>query len=398
MLDVKSEAKKIEDEIINLRRQFHMIPELHTELPLTTHIIKQYLNKLGLEYRTYSNGGITAVIEGNNDGPTIAFRSDMDALPVKEETGLDFSSKHEGKMHACGHDAHIAMLLGAAKILAENKNEIDGKVVLIFQPAEETTGGAEKMINEGCLSSPKVDRFISMHVGNLFPKVTTGKFGVRKGSMMAAVASFNVTVKGVGGHGARPHECIDPILISCEIIQSIQKIVSREIDPIHGAVITVGMINGGSIVNVIPEEVSFGGTVRTLTLEDSDYIEKRLKKLIVSIAEGNGAEAEVDYIKYYPPTINDSEVTDFLENCAQKIVGKENIVIIDEPETGTEDVAYYINNVPGSFGILGSSKAHSDGNIYPHHNSKFCLDESVFWIGTAVFVQCAMDFCRRRIL
>lgn len=394
MFDVKSEAKKIENEIINWRRELHQIPEIHDNLPLTTAYVKECIKKEGLEYKEYSNGGITCVVRGKQDGQTIGFRADMDALPVKEETGLPFASKNEN-MHACGHDAHTAMLIGAMKILNAHKDELNGNVVCIFQPAEETTGGAKIMVDEGCLDDPKVDRFISLHIGSLFETVDNGKIGVKKGPMMAGVSSFYVTVKGKGGHGARPNECVDPILISCEMIQSLQKIVSREISPTHGAVVTVGQIHGGTIVNVIPDEVSFSGTIRTLTPEDADYIEKRIKEMLPEIAKANRATASIQYMNFYPPTVNDNEVADFFSSAAEKIVGKENVVDIEEPIMGTEDVTYYIRHTKGNYGILGSWKKHSDGEYYPHHNPRFHIDESVLWIGSAVFCQCAIDFLNK---
>lgn len=395
MIDIKTEVKKLEDDIIRWRRDLHQIPEVDDDLPKTTAYVRGELEKAGIEYRTFSNTGIQAVVRGTGTGPVIGFRADMDALPVREQTGLPFASD-SGNMHACGHDAHTAMLLGAAKFLSAHRDELAGTVVFLFQPAEETTGGSKIMIEEGCLAEPKVDRFISLHIGTLFDDVQNGQIGVKKGPLMAAVDSYYVKVKGVGGHGARPHECVDPVVIMAEMIQSLQKIVSREINPVHGAVITVGMVKAGTIVNVIPEEAEFCGTIRTLDPKDRAYIEKRVKTLITHIAEANGASAEVDYRKYYPATINDGDVTEFLARCAAEIVGEENVVEISEPSTGTEDVAYYIREVPGSFGILGSRKAHSDGICYPHHNSRFHLDESVMWLGTAVFVKCALEYCGKQ--
>lgn len=394
MFDARAEAKKLEQSIINWRRDLHQIPEIHDELPLTTAYIKKCMEEEGIEYKTYSNGGITCVIRGAEDGPTIGFRADMDALPVKEETGLPFASKNN-YMHACGHDAHTAMLIGAMKILNSNKESLKGNIVCIFQPAEETTGGAEIMVNEGCLDDPKVDMFCSLHIGSLFDSVGNGKIGIKKGSMMAGVSSFFVTVKGKGGHGARPNECIDPILISCEMIQSLQKIVSRELSPVHGAVVTVGQINGGTMVNVIPDEVNFAGTIRTLTPDDSEYIKKRIKELVEGIAKASGATANVEFKEYYPPTVNDSIAVDFFANAAEKIVGENNIVEIQEPIMGTEDVTYYIRHTQGCYAVLGSWKKHSDGEYYPHHNPRFHIDESVLWIGSAVFCQCAIDFLKR---
>ena len=392
MFDIKQEVKKIESEIIEWRRALHQIPELHDELPQTTSFIRAQLDEMGIKYKIYSNMGISAVIEGNESGPVIGFRADMDALPIEEETDLPFASSN-GNMHACGHDAHVAMLLGAAKVLSEHRAQFNGKVVLNFQPAEETSGGAKQMIEEGCLAEPKVDRFISFHTGNLFADVKSGCFGIKKGPMFASVSTFYVKIEGIGGHGARPHECIDPVLISCEIIQALQKLVSRETSPTHSAVITVGTFHAGTVANAIPKEAKFGGTVRTHSQEDADRLEQRIKETVMLTAQASRASAEVEYIRYYPPTVNNGEVTDFLAECAGKILGKENVIEV-EPTTGTEDVAYYINEVPGSYGVLGSQKSHDDGKLYPHHNSKFHLDESVFWIGSAIFVQCALDFCK----
>lgn len=393
MFDLKNEVLLNEDLVIRWRRALHAIPEVDSDLPETEKFICDRLMEMGLAYRRYSNGGISAVIEGKAPGKTIAFRADMDALPIREETGLPFASTN-GAMHACGHDAHVAMLLGAAKILSAHTDAFSGKVVLLFQPAEETTGGAKTMVEEGCLADPKVERFISLHIGRLFKDVPNGCIGVKKGSMMASVSAFYVTVHGVGGHGARPHECVDPILVSCEMIQSLQKLVSRELNPVHGAAVTVGKIAGGTVENIIPEEVRFMGTVRALTEEDAAYLEKRITTMLPCIAEANRATVDVRYESFYPSTENDPEVTEFLKTCAEKVVGKQNVVDIAEPTTATEDVAYYIRAVPGSFGILGSWKAHDDGEMYPHHNAKFHLDESTFKIGTELYVQCVLDYCK----
>ncbi len=390
-MDVKKIVREYENEIISVRRDLHRIPELDTNLRETARYVRSFLEKIGLDVRTFSNTGMTALIRGGDHGPTIAFRADMDALPIHEETALDFAAAN-GNMHACGHDAHIAMLLVAAKILESIRDSLAGNVLLIFQPAEETTGGAKTMIEEGCMEEPKVDRFVAMHIGSLFPEVQNGQIGIKKGAIMAAVDSFKVSIKGVGGHGARPHECVDPIVISSEIIMSLQKIISREVNPVHGAVLTVGTFHAGSMVNVIPDEAVFQGTVRTLDRKDSDLVERRVGEIIMNMAKANGAEAMLDYKKYYPATVNDNAVTEFAANSAKKIVGSDGIAEISEPSTGTEDVSYYLAEVPGTFLILGSYKANRDGNIYPHHNSKFDIDESVLWIGTGIFVQCAIDY------
>lgn len=394
MIDVRQQAKSLEKDVIQWRRELHQIPEIGVELPKTSAYVRRKLDDFGIEYSVLSNMGIVATLYGEKGGSTLALRADMDALPISEETKLSFCSTN-GNMHACGHDAHTAMLLGAAKILSEYKEHLQGNVRFIFQPAEETTGGAKDMIEEGCLDNPKVDGIVSLHIGSLFPDVGSGQFGVRRGPIMASVDSFTVKVNGKGGHGANPHECIDPILILCEMVQSMQKIVSREIKPTHGAVITVGMIKAGTAVNIIPEQAEFAGTVRTLNPEDRLFIEERIKAIVNQTAELNRAEAEIVYRKYYPSTINSTEMVDFFMRCAEKIVGREGIVEIDEPSTGTEDVSYYFEKIPGVFSVLGSWKPHSDGRYYPHHSQKFHLEESVLWLGTAVSVQCALDFCKQ---
>ena len=392
MFDPKTEAKKYEQTIINWRHALHQVPEIHTDLPQTTALIRAALEEMGYAVEAYSNSGMRAVLRSSKAGPTIAFRADMDALPVAEETGLPFASQN-GNMHACGHDAHAAMLLGTAKILAEHKDELAGNVIFLFQPAEETTGGAKTMVEEGCLKDPDADRFISLHIGSILPGIPNGCIGTLKGPMFAGAATFFVTVKGKGGHGGRPNECVDPILIACEMIQSLQKIVSRELPPVHGNVITVGMLHGGSYVNIIPDEVKFGGTIRALEPADMDYLNKRVPQLVQEIAAANRAEAAIEYVPSYPPVVNDPAMTDFLADCARKVLGPEGVVEIPEPTMGAEDVTYYLQAVPGSYGILGSQKAYSDGVVYPHHNARFDIDESTMWIGTALFLQCVLSFC-----
>lgn len=384
------ETKKIEDEIINWRRELHKIPEYSFDLFKTSKFIQNKLDEFNIEYKIAAKTGIIATIYGAEDGPTIAIRADMDALPIIEETNVPFKSE-SNYMHACGHDAHAAILLGAAKILSKNKDKIKGNVRLIFQPAEETTGGAKIMINEGCLKNPKVDYIIGLHVGSLFKEVGNGQIGIKKGAFMASVDSFCVNIKGKGGHGALPHVCVDPIVVSAEIITSLQKIISRELNPVHGGVITTGMIAGGTDFNIIPEEVMFKGTIRLLDRDDRDFVGNRIKEIITQTANANRATADIDYNQHYPAVINDDTITDKLAKSAKKIVSAENIVEISEPALTAEDVSYYLNEVPGTYFILGSSKQNEDGNYYPHHHPKFDINEDVLWIGTAIFLQFIYD-------
>ena len=395
MFNVKEEAKILEQEIIHWRRELHQIPEIGSDLPKTTLFIRNELDKQKLDYETYSNMGIRVVIDSGHPGPVFALRADMDALPITEETGLPFAATG-GCMHACGHDAHVAILLGTLKLLNNNMDEWIGNVIGLFQPAEETTGGAKQMIEEGCFENPKPDIVINLHIGNIFKNVGNGQIGIRKGSMMASVDAFEVNVKGVGGHGGRPHQCVDTLLIACEMVQAIQKIVSREISPLHAAVITVGKIQGSPVPNIIPEQTQFCGTIRVFNPDDRDHIERRLKEMLPLIAQANRATAEINFNRYYPPTVNNSQVVDFLMRTAAKIVGAENVIEIPEASTGTEDFAYYLLEVPGAFGTLGSVCANADGVVYPHHNPRFELDEKVFATGVAVYAQCVIDFCQQK--
>ncbi len=390
-MNVLNEVVKIKNNIINWRRELHKIPEYDFDLFETSEYIQSKLKEFKIEYRIVAKTGIVATIYGSKEGPTIGIRADMDALPIREETNLPFTSENKEYMHACGHDAHIAMLLGAAKILSENRQKLKGNVRLIFQPAEETTGGAKIMIEEGCLENPEVDYIIGAHIGSIFNEVGNSQVGYRYGGMMAAVDSFSVKVKGKGGHGALPHQCIDPIVIASEIIMSIQKIISREINPTHPVVITTGMIHGGRDVNIIPEEVTFRGTIRTLHKEDRKLVEKRIKEIANALAMANRTTVEIEYKNYYPAVINDETITRELTKAAEKIVGKDNIIQIKEPALTAEDMSYYLNEVPGTFFIIGSSKKADDGIVYPHHHPKFDINEEVLWIGTATFVQFVKD-------
>jgi amidohydrolase len=393
MFDPKTEAKRYESLIIEWRRALHRVPEVHTDLPKTCAIVRNALQEMGYETQEYSNSGIRAVLRGAKESPVLAFRADMDALPIKEETGLPFASDN-GNMHACGHDAHAAMLLGTAKILAEHKEDLAGSVIFLFQPAEETTGGAADMIREGCLKDPDADRIIILHIGRILPGVPNGCIGVHKGSMFAGASILTATVKGKGGHSGWPHECVDPIPIACEMVLALQRMIGRELSPVHGAVLTVTMIHSGSIVNVTPGEASFSASVRILDPQDRAYLKERIPALLKGIAAANRAEVDVTYLEHYPPVVNDSASTDFFADCARKVLGADRVMEIADPTMGAEDASYYLNEVPGNYAILGSLKAHADGIVYPHHNARFDIDESTLWIGTAVFLQCALDFCK----
>lgn len=389
-MNISEAAKKIQDDIINWRRELHKIPEIGFELWNTSKFITSRLEEMGIEYKIIAKTGICATIYGEANEYTVALRADMDGLPINEESGLPYASNN-GCMHACGHDAHIAMLLGAGKILSENKKTLRGNVRLIFQPAEENIGGAEKMIEEGCLDSPKVDAIFGLHIGKLSNEIDNGMVGVMGGAMMAAVDDFSIKIIGKGGHGAAPHECVDPIIIASEIICGVQKIVSREISPANPAVVTIGKIIGGSAFNIIPDEVCFEGSVRTLTREDRKYIENRISDIVKYGALANRAEYEINYMKKYPIVINNEALTNKLAMAANKIIGEKNVVFLKKPVMASEDMAYYLQKVPGVFFYLGSNNTDK-GIIYPHHHPKFNIDEDVLWMGSAIFAQAVIDY------
>ena len=383
-------AKDNEQYCINIRRELHKIPELELDLPKTVAFVKKQLEDLGLEYKEYVNGnGLSCVVEGAEDGPCLAIRADMDALPVAEETGLEFASTHPGQMHACGHDSHTAIALTAAKIINENKDKLKGSVKFIFQPGEEIPGGAKPMIEQGVLENPKVDFIVGMHGGHL-ADIPVGNIGFKDNEMMAAMDKFTIEVNGKGGHGASPHLAVDPIVISGEILLGLQKIISREIAPVDSALVSVCKINGGFTQNIIPDKVDMMGTARSLDEGVRDVVEKRIGEICDGIAKTYGGSANVNYERFYPVLINDVDFTSKVRNVVSNLF-PEDVFEMQKPVMGGEDMAFYQQEVPGCFMFLSNIKAHSDGVCYPNHNSKFDLDESLFYKAVATFVATAFE-------
>jgi len=387
---IVNQARTVLDEVIAWRRELHRIPELGFELFKTSAFIKKQLNCLNIPCQVMAETGLVALVEGGEPGPTLAFRADMDALPIKEETGLPYASDN-GNMHACGHDAHAAMLLGASKILSANRDKIKGRVKLIFQPGEEGYGGAQKMIEEGCLKNPDVDAIYGLHVGQIFPEVGLGQVGVCSGTILAAATAFTVEVIGKSTHGALPHLGVDSITTAAEMITSLQKIISREINPLETAVLTIGKIEGGEAINIVTPRVEFSGDFRTIDQENRHYITGRVKEICASVAAANRAKAEVKIIGGYPPTVNHPAFAEKVTAVAEQVVGSNNVVSILKPNMGTEDMSLYLEKVPGAFFMLGTGNPER-GFIYPHHNSRFDLDESALWIGPAIFTTLALDY------
>ncbi len=389
-------AKEIEDEIINDRRKLHKIPELQLSLPKTVAYVENELKKLNISYKKMVEGNAIVAKIGKYKGKCIAIRADMDALPIKEETSLSFSSINEGNMHACGHDGHTAMALGACRILKENEKNLDGLVKIFFQPGEEIPGGAKPMIDEGCMENPKVDRIIGLHEGGLFGQYPTGTIGFKEGAMMASMDAFIIRVKGHGGHGARPDSFIDPIATISEINLGLQKIISRELDPTESALISICQIHGGTTQNIIPNEVWEEGTVRNLNEETRDFVEKRIGEIVENTAKAFRCEGILEYKRFYPSLINDDEFTNYVKDIAIDLLGKEKVIELKNPSMGGEDFAFFLNEADGTFLSLNNLKVNEDGNVYPHHNSKFDVEESTFYIGSGILAEVVFRYLNER--
>jgi amidohydrolase len=361
--------------VIADRRHLHENPELGFQEFKTAEFVRQRLESLGVEdIRTgIAVTGVTGLIRGTADGPgrNVLLRADMDALPITEENEVDYRSQTEGVMHACGHDAHTAILLGVARILTDRRDQFSGTVKLCFQPAEETPpGGAIRMIAEGVLENPMVDAVIGLHMSSAEP---TGRIILGGGPAMGGGDLFQVEVQGQGGHAASPHESVDPVAIGAQIVTALQTLVSRETDPMDTVVVTVGMFQGGDAFNVIPDTATFGGTVRAFDMDKLDEVNRRIEEIASGIAASMGGSATVTIHRGYPPTINDGAVSELVRQAATDAVGEENVGTI-EPKLGGEDFSHYLRVKPGTFFFVGS-RNEEEGIVHGHHHPRFDIDE-----------------------
>jgi amidohydrolase len=403
---VSDKADALRDQVIAWRRDFHEHPELGNHEIRTSAIIAKYLQSLGIEVQTgIATTGVVGILKGDKPGPVVALRADMDGLPVTERTPVPFASKVKttyngqevGVMHACGHDSHMAILMGVAQVLSSMKSELRGTVKFIFQPAEEGVppgekGGAEEMVKEGVLENPKVDVIFGLHINS---QTEIGKIGYRPGGTMAGVDDMQIIVKGKSAHGAYPWSSVDPIVVAAEIINSLQTIVSRNINVTENpAVVTIGAINGGNRSNIIPEKVEMLGTLRSLTPADEKLLVARVTQIATKTAEALGAVAEVKipYSSHYPVTFNDSALTQKMLPVLQKTAGTENI-LLRPPVTGAEDFSFYQEKVPGLFIFLGGMpKGHDPLKTPSHHTPDFYIDESGFTLGVKALCNLTLDY------
>ena len=390
MSEVKRLGEKYLQHMINLRETIHMYPEDGFSEFTTSKIIIEELEKLGIKVqKNVAKTGVVGLIEGKYPGKTVLLRADMDALKIQEQADVEYKSKIDGMMHACGHDGHVAGLLGAAMILNELKDNLHGNVKLVFQPAEERDGGALHMIEEGVLENPKVDAAFAAH---LWGYLNEGEVHLKEGPMMASPDIFNIKVIGKGGHGAVPQESIDPIVITCQIVNSLQTIVSRKINPLDPVVITCGRIQGGDCHNVIPNEVELEGTIRTFNEETRNWVPKVMEDLIRGITTSQGAAYEFKYEPKYPALINDKYMTSFAKESLKKVVGEENVFDLKEPNMGGEDFAYFAQKVPSAFIFVGIANNKSEPVI--HHNPYFKWDSKNVGILAQSLSQIAIDYLK----
>jgi amidohydrolase len=370
------------EDIVSLRREIHREPELGFDTKKTAEKVLDALEGLPLEVETgLAENGIVATLKGEGGGPTVALRADMDALPIQEETDLPFASEEDGKMHACGHDGHTSMLVGAVRALSQDhlRERLNGSVKFIFQPAEEGGGGGRVMVEEGVAES--VSSIFALH---LWPGLPFGKAATKAGPIMAAADAFEMRVKGKGGHGAMPHLTTDAVAIAAQIVTALQTIVSREVNPVAPAVLTVGEIEAGFAFNIIPETARLGGTVRTLDADLRKQIPKRMEELARGIARGMRGDAELDYRFSYPVARNDADAAQFALGVIGELFGEENVVELTDSSMGAEDFAFFLEHVPGAFIWLGV------GDVSGLHTPKFAFDEEILSQGSALLAALAL--------
>jgi len=402
---LRPEIQALQAELVSWRRAIHQRPELGFQEEITAQFICDRLTEWNIPYqRNIAKTGIVATItspapsssgaESSSEAersrsPVLGIRADMDALPVQELNDVPYCSIHEGKMHACGHDGHVAIALGTAKYLQSHRDQFCGTVKIIFQPAEEGPGGAKPMVEAGVLKDPDVDALVGLHLWNNLP---LGTLGVRSGPMMAATEFFHCTIQGKGGHGAIPQQTVDAIVVGAQVVNAIQTIVSRNINPLKSAVVTVGEFKAGRAVNVIADTAFLSGTVRYFDADYGDLIPERLEQVIAGVCAAHGASYQLDYHKLYPPVVNDRAIADLVRSVALSVVETPAGVVPECQTMGGEDVSFFLQAVPGCYFFLGSANIEKD-LAYPHHHPRFNFDETALSVGVETFVRIVEKFC-----
>lgn len=389
---IRQESEKLCDWLVEIRRDLHAHPEIGLQEVRTSAKVAQHLKELGLGVRTgIGTTGVIGLLEGGSSGGAIAIRADMDALPITEETGLPFASKSQGVMHACGHDGHVAMALGAARLLADVRDKIRGNVKFIMQPAEENYGGARDLVEEGALENPHVDGIIALHIE---ADLEVGKLELKAGPIGASADVFMISINGKGGHGSEPQACVDPIHVAAHVITAMQTMIPRTLDARDPVVVSVCSIQGGSAFNVIPDNVHFGGTVRTLSNKRRKVMPSKLEEIVRGITATFGATFDFTYIHGAPVTANETGMTELMRGVAAELWGAESVVELEKPHMGSEDYSYYCEKVPGVMGFLGARK---QGEHYPAHHPKFDFDERCLPLGAELLAATALTFLNGRL-
>ena len=376
------------DEITALRRRLHSVPELGFDLEETAGIVREYLIGLGLSPRTFARSGIGALIEGTGPGRTVLLRADMDALPIEEETDRPWKSRFPGRMHACGHDVHTACLLGAAKKLAGNRDSFPGRVLLVFQPAEETSGGALPMIEEGLFDMASPDGAFALHCD---PSVMSGAAGIHRGAARAAADMFDCVVRGRGTHGAEPHRGDDVIAIACRTISALHELTARIVPPVEPAVLSVGVFSGGTARNVLPDRAEFSGIFRTVTEETRLSLRAKIRRTVMNIPDVLGATGEIEFTEGYPALVNDPRMADLVIGAAGKVLGEENVSVLTAPSMGVDDFSWFLRSMPGCYFFLGCGRGQDDA---PLHSPLFDPDERCLAAGADILAEAALAFLR----
>jgi amidohydrolase len=380
----------LQEQLVGWRRHFHQYPELGFEEHQTAAFIQDRLTEWGITHEVgIAQTGIVATIQGQQPGKVLGIRADMDGLPVEELNELPYRSQIPGRMHACGHDGHLAVALGTAKYLSENP-DFPGTVKLIFQPAEEGPGGAQPMIEAGVLDNPTVDAMIGLHLWNNLP---LGTVGVRSGPLMAAVELFDITLHGRGGHGAMPHQTVDAIVVGAQVVNALQTIVARNVDPIQSAVVTVGKFQGGQKHNIIADQVQLQGTVRYFHPQYAGFFAKRIEEVIAGICQAHGASYHLTYKSLYPPVINDDRMAGLIRSVAESVLETPLGIVPDCQTMGGEDMSFFLQKVPGCYFFLGTANLNL-GLSHPHHHPRFDFDETALCWGVELFVRCVEQFDR----